>query len=114
MTCSLTCPLIAEVDGVAAGLAVGKIWPASPTDANVYQMWVAPPFRGAGVARALLDHIVQWARDQGAHAVLLGATCGDTPAQRLYRRVGFAPVGDPSPLRPDSPLLGQGMRLPLR
>lgn len=39
--------------------------------------------------------------------------CGNTAATRLYLRMGFRPVGDPEPLRPESPLMKQAMRLDL-
>lgn len=67
-------PVIARVDGTAAGLAVGKIWPAEPDVAQVYQMWVAPAFRGRGAARALLEDIIAGARGEcgGARRDLRG------------------------------------------
>ena len=106
-------PVIARVDGTAAGLAVGKIWPAEPDVAQVYQMWVAPAFRGRGAARALLEDIIAGARERGASAVALGVTCGDSPARRLYERAGFRSVGEPSPMRPGSALQCQDMVLRL-
>jgi len=104
-------PLVAEHAGELVGLAWGRIEPFTSGEAHVYQMWVAPEARGQGAGRALLGAIVDWARRSNARSVSLGVTCGDTPANRLYRAVGFEPVGVPEPLRPDSTRLAQQMTL---
>lgn len=80
---------------------------------NLYQMWVAPAHRGVGIGAMLLERVVDWARNMGRRQVTLGATHGDNAASRLYARAGFVPVGDPEPLRPDSDLKRQVMRLNL-
>jgi ribosomal protein S18 acetylase RimI-like enzyme len=106
-------PLVAEVDGVAAGLAWARFADDAADVAHLYQMWVSPAFRGAGAGRRLLDMAIDWARNRGLRTLVLGVTCGDTPAARLYARAGFQPVGPPAPLRPGSALLGQTLRLAL-
>src|SRR5207302_34276 len=40
---------------------------------------------------------------------LLGVTCGDSPARRLYTSAGFKPVGRVEPLRPMSELMVQNI-----
>jgi len=107
-------PLLAEVDSEPAGLAWGRIVPSDPERADLYQMWVAPGFRCYGVGRLLLEEVIKWARGAGAQYLALGATCGETAANRLYSRAGFEAVGEPEPLRPNSSVLAQPMRLPLR
>jgi GNAT superfamily N-acetyltransferase len=104
-------PLVAEVDGVAAGLTWAKADVADSAVVHLFQVWVAPENRGRGVAAALLHDAIQWAKARDARFVELGVTCGDTPAVRLYTRAGFKPVGPPEPLRPGSALLSQPMRL---
>jgi ribosomal protein S18 acetylase RimI-like enzyme len=106
-------PLVAEEGGELVGMAWGTIDPAAPETAHVIQMWVAPEGRGRGCGALLLDAVVAWARGAKARSVVLAVTCGDTPAWRLYSRVGFRPAGDPEPLRPGSALLAQPMRLDL-
>lgn len=110
----LDLPLLAEAEGVAIGLAWGKIEPGSAELANLYQMWVAPEYRGLGVGARMLADVIAWAREAGAHEIRLGVTCGDTPAVRLYQKAGFQVYGAPEPLRPGSALLAQYMCLPLR
>jgi len=113
-TSGLDLPLIAEVDSRPAGLAWARVDPANASRVDLYQMWVAPEFRGRGLGRMLLRTALEWARARNAHAVHLGVTCGDTPAMRLYVSEGFIPVGQGGPLRPGSALLGQPMRLQLK
>jgi GNAT superfamily N-acetyltransferase len=107
-------PLTAERENELVGLAWGRIDPAEPETAYVFQMWVAPRCRGLGLGARLLDALLKWARETGAQSVRLGVTCGDSPARRLYARAGFVPAGDPKPLRPGADVFGQPMRLELR
>jgi GNAT superfamily N-acetyltransferase len=110
----LDLPLVAEVDGVPAGLAWGRVDRDDPEVVNLYQMWVAPEYRGLGAGQMLVETVITWAKDKGARCLNLGVTDRDSPARRLYRRLGFAPVGQPEPLRPGSDLFCQSMRLQLR
>jgi GNAT superfamily N-acetyltransferase len=50
---------------------------------------VDPPWRGQGVARALLDQAVVWGRQRGAEAVALYTAPAMRPAHRLYESYGF-------------------------
>lgn len=103
-------PLVAEADGEPCGLAWARLAEEEPAVAQLYQMWVAPEWRGHGVGRALLDMAVQWARPAGAHAMRLDVTVSNGPAAGLYDRAGFRPVGSPKPLRPGSALQSQRMQ----
>ena len=110
----LDLPLVAEVDGEPAGLAWGRIDREDPEVAYLYQMWVAPDHRGLGAGKLLLEAVIAWAKEKNASYLVLGVTYRDSPAMRLYQRAGFAPVGQPEPLRLGSELLGQSMRLELK
>jgi ribosomal protein S18 acetylase RimI-like enzyme len=107
-------PLIAEWDREPVGLAWARIDELEPDAAHLYQMWVAPQQRGSGIGTALLAAAIEWARSAHARFVVLGVTCGNTSAVRLYSRAGFAPIGEPQPLRAGSRLLSQSMRLALQ
>lgn len=50
---------------------------------------VAPPWRGNGHARALLDHAVTLAHQQGAATIELDVEIDNTAALAAYRRAGF-------------------------
>ena len=106
-------PLVAAVGGVPAGMAWAKVDAANPELVNLFQMWVAPEARGHGVAAALLDAALDWARARGARAMGLGVVCGNDAARRLYERAGFRAIGEPEPQRPGSHRMEQMMRLEL-
>ena len=106
-------PLVAEVDGTAAGLAWAKADAADASLVNLFQMWVAPEARGHGVAAAILDAALAWARGRNARAMQLGVVCGNDAARRLYERAGFRAVGEPEPQRPGSSRMEQKMELVL-
>jgi GNAT superfamily N-acetyltransferase len=107
-------PSIAEVKGQFAGLAWAKIHESAGDTGHLYQMWVVPERRGLGIGRMLLEAAIEWARSRQVRHLVLGVTCGDSPARRLYTSVGFQPVGAQEPLRPGSQLTVQTMRLEIR
>ena len=106
-------PLVAEVSGRSVGLAWAKIDESEQSVVHLYQMWVAANFRRRGAGQMLLYAAIAWAKASSAEAIVLGVSCGDTAASRLYARAGFIPVGPPEPLRAGSPVLAQAMRLVL-
>lgn len=106
-------PAVAEVNGEPCGLAWTRIDETAPDIAHLYQMWVAPAWRGHGVGRGLLDAAVAWARLAGARVLELSVTSGNSKARRLYERAGFRPTGELGPLRPGSPLDSETMHLSL-
>jgi len=110
----LDLPLVADVNREPIGLAWGRIDRSNPDVANLYQMWVTPSFRQHGIGQLLLEKVIEWARENNAKYLDLVITYKDSPAMRLYARMGFKPVGKPQSFRPDSELLDQSMRLKLR
>lgn len=104
-------PLAAEQAGALVGLAWAKVDAGDPAIVNLFQMWVAPEARGQGVAGALLDEAIRWARARGAQALQLGVNCANLPAVRLYQRAGFLETGLREPMRPGTELVEQRMRL---
>lgn len=95
-----------------AGMCWTKIY-AEEESAHLYQMWVAPSFRGSGIGRRLLDFSIGWVRDLEIETLILGVTEGETPARSLYESVGFSPTGSKERLRPESDLYVQVMALNL-
>lgn len=106
-------PLVAEASGSTAGMAWAKADAADASLVNLFQMWVAPEARGHGVAAAILDAALAWARGRNARAMQLGVVCGNDAARRLYERAGFRAVGEPEPQRPGSSRMEQQMQLVL-
>lgn len=62
--------------------------------------YVAPDWRGTGLARALLDEIVRHARVADLLTLTLSVSVGNQPARRLYLDAGFQSYGiEPRSLR---------------
>ncbi|MFP5359807.1 MAG: GNAT family N-acetyltransferase [Actinomycetes bacterium] len=72
-------------------LGVGALSRLSPDHAEIKSMRTAAARRGAGVGRAVLDHLVAIARHEGLTRVSLetGTTAAFFAAHRLYERAGF-------------------------
>jgi GNAT superfamily N-acetyltransferase len=86
----------AAIDGDrVCGLVTTTVMPASlmlGTFWWIRDLYVAPPFRRRGVARALLRHVIAHARAAGALRVSLQTEAGNGPALTLYADAGFRPV----------------------
>ena len=109
----IDCPMGAERDGALVGMVWAKVDAADPDTVNLFQMWVAPECRGQGVARALLDGAVGWARARGAQAVGLGVNCANAAAVALYERAGFRILGEAYPMAGKAGRMEYTMRLDL-
>jgi GNAT superfamily N-acetyltransferase len=113
VTSQFDLPLLALAAGTPGGLAWAKVDQADFSLVNIFQMWVAPEFRGQGLGGRLLHAGIAWARAREAKAVCLSVTLSESPAMRMYRAAGFQPSGPAEPLRPGSDLLAQPMVLRL-
>jgi len=83
---------LAEQDDALAGYCmVGAL--AMPVDdseaVELKRLYVTEAAKGAGVAQALMDMALAWAREQGAPAIYLSVWENNERAQRFYRRYGF-------------------------
>jgi ribosomal protein S18 acetylase RimI-like enzyme len=76
-------------------------------------MWVDPSVRGAGVARALVEGVVSWARSAAFPLIRLRVTVSNEAAVRLYVRCGFADAGLRVPLREGSDVMTMSMTMKL-
>jgi GNAT superfamily N-acetyltransferase len=102
-----------EGDGRWLGTMGGYLpAPGRPVLVGVY---VTPSSRGAasGVADALLDGVVEWARGHGTELFLQVHEANDR-AIAFYRRRGFEPTGATSPYPLDPSALERELRLPLQ
>lgn len=84
--------------------AVGALREIDETHAEIKSMHTAVAARGRGFGKAMLDHLLQIARERGCTRVSLetGTTDAFDSARRLYEAAGFErcePFGDyrPSP-----------------
>ena len=90
---------VAEADGVVAGTVSGGDGDSTGA-AAMTAMWVDPRFRRQGVGDLLVKTVIEWARAAGYEEMFLWVTDGNTNAERLYRRNGFARTGGVQDIRP--------------
>jgi len=91
-----------EVLGTVTVCREGSAWReiAAADEGEFRMLAVAPQAQGQGVGEALVRHVLDRFREEGATAVVLSSTPGMAAAHRLYERLGFArcPERDWSPL----------------
>ena len=93
------------------GTATGKPDPHEDGGHEFVAMWIDPDHRRSGVATALIEELVRWARAEGAHSIALWVAEDNDRARRLYEQCGFAATGEREVMRPGTDQLR--MRLPL-
>lgn len=81
---------IAEADGRPAGFALARV---VADEAELLLLATVPELRGRGIGGALLRSVLDEARDASARRIHLEVR-GNNEAIRLYRREGFAKVGE--------------------
>jgi GNAT superfamily N-acetyltransferase len=85
--------LAITADGrIAAGAGITIVpWPGSPRDPAPRRGWIQnvytePEFRRQGLARKLMETVVEWCRADGFYAISLHASREGRP---LYESIGF-------------------------
>jgi len=68
-------------------------WPKTQHSAGIWDVYVAPAWRGQGLADALIEACLDWARARGVTVAKLGVVTTNTPAIRCYARCGFHVYG---------------------
>lgn len=80
--------------GVARGdIARGGRHDRASDTGYLLSMWVAPEARHRGIAALLIEAVVNWARTEGLHRLVLDVGEKNAPAIALYTKMGFAPNG---------------------
>jgi diamine N-acetyltransferase len=67
--------------------------PAPADAAELKQLYVLSDWKGAGVAKALMDWAIESARETGATTMVLSVFSENVRAQRFYARYGFKEIG---------------------
>ena len=76
---------------VQDGIAVATTWAfLHGTDCGIYAVETLPAWRRRGLARALVEHVLHHAFEQGARTASLQSTAMGRP---LYETMGFVPAG---------------------
>lgn len=83
--------LVAVRDGRIVGTVTRyPDWRGAQHDASAVRVLAVPPEeRGSGVGRALMEHCIERARDEGKERVVLAVTQEMESARDLYDRLGF-------------------------
>jgi len=69
--------------------------PVEERDAvELHRLYVDESVKGKGVAQALMDEALAWARGRGAKTMYLSVWENNERAQRFYRRYGFVHHGE--------------------
>lgn len=79
--------LLVLYQGRATG--VGCLKMMKPGVGEVQRMYVAVPFRGKGLGRAIVEGLIREAREAGYHCLRLESMDFLNQAHRLYESVGF-------------------------
>jgi GNAT superfamily N-acetyltransferase len=85
--------LIGEIDGkaIAGGGIVIAAWPGSPPNLSPRRAWilniyVEPEFRHRGHARAIIESLIEWCKQNGFQSVALHSS---EYGRSLYEKLGF-------------------------
>jgi len=86
----------AEGKVVAGGGILISSWPSRPEDANtrralILNVYTEPEFRRQGLARHLMEQMIEWLKEAGFQSVALHASDEGRP---LYESLGFEPTNE--------------------
>jgi RimJ/RimL family protein N-acetyltransferase len=62
--------------------------------AELHRLYVDATLRGRGIGQRLVETVLEWARAQGLARVVLWSDTRFETSHRLYRRLGFAQLGE--------------------
>lgn len=87
--------LVATRDGIVLGWASLNVFNPRPAYRHVadFSVYVGREARGQGVGSALLEAVIERARELGYHKLVLAAFPFNEAGLALYRRFGFREVG---------------------
>jgi GNAT superfamily N-acetyltransferase len=69
-----------------------------PEQGSFGGLWIDPGYRRRGLARRLIETILQWARARDLKVMRLWSVDGNQGTLRLYQDFGFRPTGTHKPL----------------
>ncbi|MDI3565934.1 GNAT family N-acetyltransferase [Bradyrhizobium sp. Arg816] len=76
----------------SAIIGTGAIKCFDDRECEMVRMFVAPIYRGRGIARAIGDGLISFARSAGYDRIRLSSNNSLTDSHRLYERMGFQPT----------------------
>lgn len=72
----------AQLYPIFTSVGLARVW-------HLNDLFVAPGHRRAGVAKALVQHCIAFARQDGAARLTLETQATNAPARALYEKLGF-------------------------
>jgi len=78
---------LVELEGAIIGM--GALRQIREEIGEIKRMYIRPAYRGKGYGKALLQQLLQKAKEFGYHAIFLDSARFMTTAQSLYRSFGF-------------------------
>ena len=91
LTSSRIGSIVAEID--QRGVVGYAFWQRVLDEAHLLNIAVDPEFRRRGIARRLLEKMIQICKDDGVMVIQLEVRKSNIPAIELYRSLGFVEVG---------------------
>jgi len=86
--------MVVEDAGVVVGWSVALVRRnASWRSGRIYSVAVDPAYAGRGIGRALVESLLAELAPLDVHRIYLEVRADNEPAIKLYRSLGFAPVG---------------------
>ena len=70
-------------------IGTGAIKRFDDRESEMVRMFVAPIYRGRGIARTIADALISFARSAGYDRIRLSSNTALTASHRLYERMGF-------------------------
>ena len=86
----LSCWLVAEEDGVAAGYIGSQ---TVMDESDMMNVAVHPDHRRKGVAESLVNELIEALKKRGSRCLTLEVRASNEPAKALYEKLGFVQVG---------------------
>lgn len=90
--------LIADIEGTVAGYAfcIFQRTQSNPVLCDrivlyIDDICVDEALRGQGIATALYNRVIEFAREQSCHSVTLNVWCGNDSAMKFYEKCGMKP-----------------------
>lgn len=80
---------IVALDDAQSIIGYAGVFAPKGTAADILTVGVIPEHRGKGIARALMALITEWAKTQGAEAMILEVKVDNLEAISLYEALGY-------------------------
>jgi ribosomal-protein-alanine N-acetyltransferase len=81
---------VIDVPGATAGYGIMSI---GAGEAHILNVCIRDDYRCRGLARRVMQYLLEWARAAGMHEAFLEVRPSNTVASRLYHSLGFEQVG---------------------